>query len=119
MYKIEDSPIVGEHVAQSYGRVSEESVAKRKAWLFARDLKRNYGITPEEYYRIWEAQGKICACCGSSTPQGRGWCVDHDHETRKVRGILCAKCNLGIGQLGDNLEGVLRAYNYLLKRNEV
>ena len=37
------------------------------------------------------------------------WNVDHDHETGRIRGVLCFQCNVGIGRLGDTLEGVMRA----------
>lgn len=51
-----------------------------------------------------------CECCGIET---ESICVDHDHETEKFRGFLCHSCNLSIGRLGDTLEGVMRAANYL------
>jgi len=45
----------------------------------------------------------------------RGKFVDHDKKTGKVRGVLCNKCNTGIGKLGDSLDGVFAAYQYLLR----
>jgi hypothetical protein len=41
------------------------------------------------------------------------FCVDHCHETKKVRGLLCSPCNRAIGQLGDTVQGVQRALTYL------
>ena len=57
-----------------------------------------------------------CDCCGkeSETPLH----LDHDHETGKFRGWLCIKCNQGIGKLGDNIEGVTNALNFLKKHYE-
>ncbi|AGF91552.1 hypothetical protein PRRG_00043 [Prochlorococcus phage P-RSP2] len=58
--------------------------------------------------------GQACACCGK-TDKKLTW--DHDHKTLKERGWICHSCNLGIGKLGDNIEGVLKAYNYLIKNS--
>ena len=57
------------------------------------------------------AMGDNCVICGST----EHLCVDHCHETNEVRGLLCRRCNLGIGHLGDNPIIVLAAYNYLMK----
>lgn len=55
-----------------------------------------------------------CECCGA-TPRGRyrSLMADHDHRTGQFRGWLCGKCNTGIGRLGDNIEGVSNALDYL------
>lgn len=55
-----------------------------------------------------------CECCGCA-PTKRGLHLDHRHDTGEFRGWLCQRCNHGIGSLGDNLPGVLRAVAYLLK----
>ena len=54
-----------------------------------------------------------CECCGkvSDSPL----VLDHDHETGKFRGWICAKCNLGLGRLGDTIESLMRAVEYLKK----
>lgn len=81
-------------------------------------LRRMYGITVAEYERLFQAQGNCCACCKSIDPKSeQGWCIDHEHETKVVRGILCAQCNRGIGFLGDTLEGVQKAVDYLAAHN--
>lgn len=53
-----------------------------------------------------------CELC-SAAPRTRALHLDHDHVTGKFRGWLCAKCNTGIGKLGDNVEGLRRAIAYL------
>lgn len=52
-----------------------------------------------------------CECCGKLIKL----CLDHDHETNKFRGWLCDRCNTGLGKLGDNLDGVIKAFNYLFQ----
>lgn len=58
---------------------------------------------------------EYCECCNKIPLK---WCLDHDHSTNKFRGWICEKCNTGLGKLGDNLEGVTNAMNYLLSRNK-
>lgn len=53
-----------------------------------------------------------CELCGSP-PTNKALSLDHCHETGKFRGWLCDRCNKGLGFLGDNLDGILKAVNYL------
>jgi hypothetical protein len=79
-------------------------------------LKRNYGMTIEQYDAMLAAQGGRCGCCDgtkSSFLGGNKLAVDHDHSTKCVRGLLCNTCNSGIGKLGDTLAGVKNAVRYL------
>jgi len=55
----------------------------------------------------------ICDCCGQPPNAGKALCLDHDHVTLGFRGWLCHSCNLGIGLLGDSLDGVRKAASYL------
>ena len=75
-------------------------------------LKSNYGITPEQWHEMSEAQGHVCAICGK-IDKVRRLSVDHDHVTGKVRGLLCGGCNKSIGHLGDSVEGLMRAVKYI------
>ena len=52
----------------------------------------------------------VCDCCGRDDQKLK---LDHDHETKEFRGWLCDNCNTGIGRLGDDLEGVMKAVAYL------
>ena len=56
----------------------------------------------------------VCNCCGK--PSHKSLVVDHCHETLKFRGWLCETCNHGIGKLGDNIEGVQKALDYLRRK---
>lgn len=80
-------------------------------------LIRKYGITLSERDALLEAQEGTCAICRCSEPAGHGWCVDHDHETGAVRGILCSPCNLILGHAKDNLDVLISAINYLEKNS--
>ncbi len=71
----------------------------------ANQLKAKYGITIEEYQAMFDSQGGVCKLCGQeeTTRISRGdgirsLAVDHDHNTGKVRGLLCYQCNVVLGQ---------------------
>ena len=75
-------------------------------------LKRAYGITLAEYQQMLEIQDGRCKICGKK-PGKRMLDVDHCHKTNKVRGLLCSKCNIGLGQFNDSLGLLLEAALYL------
>jgi hypothetical protein len=75
------------------------------------ELRNRYGITLEEWIHMVETVDGKCEICGGEDHL----CVDHCHETGKIRGVLCRRCNLVIGQLGDTVEHVRRAVKYLEK----
>lgn len=104
---------------RAWAKANRESINKRlrsnPEALKSNHLKK-YGITLVEYNTRLELQGNKCACCGRLEPGGKGsFAVDHDHITGKIRGLICNSCNLGIGHLGDTLEGVASAYEYMRK----
>ena len=72
-------------------------------------LKYKYDVTLDEYNLFLKKQNGICAICKSS----KATCVDHNHITKKVRGLLCIRCNTGIGMLQDNLKFLSNAISYL------
>lgn len=77
------------------------------------NLKRKYNLSLEQFDNLKTSQNNCCAICLQEVELN----VDHCHRTNKIRGLLCMECNTGIGKLGDTLEGVLRAVEYL-KRND-
>lgn len=75
-------------------------------------LKNTYGISLSERNDILAKQDWKCAICGTSL-LGRKINIDHDHNTGKVRGILCNGCNRGLGFFDDNIENLKNAIKYL------
>ncbi len=78
-------------------------------------LKLAYGLTPEDYEVMLQAQNNACAICKTSTPTGKWkvFAVDHCHHTMKVRGLLCNECNRGMGLLRDSAKLLRAAADYL------
>lgn len=82
-------------------------------------LKKVYGITIEQFAEMAETQGYKCAACNTDKPGGTGsWHVDHCHKSDVVRGLLCWRCNVMLGQAGDE-ESVLQGLiDYLRKHKD-
>ena len=98
--------------ARAYGLKNKaaQSALKRN-WR----LKTKYGITREEYDSMLQSQNNSCAICKSNSPGSpAGWHIDHCHTTGKVRGILCACCNVMLGLAKDNEYTLFEAMAYLL-----
>ncbi len=75
-----------------------------------RDLDQMYGLTLEAYEKLWDSQGGRCGICKCILEKPQ---IDHNHKTGKVRGLLCQKCNTGLGLFGDTVEGFTIALDYL------
>lgn len=82
-----------------------------KAMIRNRDLKRFYGITLEDYNRMFDEQSGLCAICRVALDTTAN--VDHDHKTDNVRGLLCRSCNLALGHFQDSKESLKAAIRYL------
>lgn len=81
-------------------------------------LLKNYGISLENYKLILDTQNCLCAICGIHESKfKRPLSVDHNHFTGDIRGLLCAKCNLGIGSLLESEQIMSSAIEYLNKHN--
>ena len=76
-----------------------------------RNLMRRYGITPMQYDRMAKNGCQICGTKSCGT--GKRLAVDHNHETGKVRGILCTSCNNGLGRFNDRADLLQSAIDYL------
>lgn len=90
-----------------YEKLTEQSFRSR--------IKRQFGITVEEYELLLRLRGGGCHICGrkDADSSGRKLCVDHCHKTGKVRGLLCKACNQAIGQFKDDPDRIFSAAEYL------
>lgn len=78
-----------------------------------RKLRRKYGISPEMYAAMFALQEGACAICQRHEQEGRRLAVDHCHLTGIVRGLLCYRCNIGLGHFEDNAESLQAAAKYV------
>lgn len=81
-------------------------------YMWAYNLWRNYQVTVGDYMKMWEQQGYRCCICEYDYDK-EDLCVDHDHETGLVRGLLCSNCNIGLGMFEDNPQILRAAADYL------
>ena len=85
-----------------------------------RDRQRSYGMDDKHYLFLLHSQKHCCAMCGINPKESKEYhykdlCVDHDHSTHKVRGLLCHNCNRGIGFLQHDITILENAIKYLNK----
>ncbi len=101
--------------AQAKYTHSEHGKAKMKLYRFI----HSYGITLEDYNRLFEWQHGVCAICGNAETiimtngKIKPLSVDHSHSDKHTRGLLCQRCNALLGMANDNVDRLLRAANYL------
>lgn len=91
-----------------------------------RVMRSRYGISMDLVRNLYEQQEGCCAICSApgdfptSSEKGRSraglLCIDHDHDTGVVRGLLCHNCNSALGKLGDSVDRLVKAAAYLLDR---
>lgn len=78
-----------------------------------RDLKRLYGIDTKQYEEMLQKQNGGCKICGEKQTEEKYLHVDHYHITKKVRGLLCTRCNTGLGLFKENVSLLEKAKTYL------
>lgn len=87
------------------------SLAKTQRKL---NLKNKYNLSMEDYEHLLSKQNNTCAGCLKSKDQfKRHFAVDHCHKTGKIRGLLCVRCNVVLGQAKDDIETLKRLIEYL------
>jgi hypothetical protein len=113
------------------GAVAQSSKAAKDKWLAGNHhkraainrgwtLRKTYGITAEEYQAMIVAQNNKCAICHvefvgvKEEPKSQRPHVDHNHDTRWVRGLLCSNCNFGIGYLKEDIIRMQSAIEYVI-----
>lgn len=99
---------LGTYCKPCHNRIVRENKEKRGG---ARNyhLRRRYGITIEHFNAMYSEQNGLCAIC----LEAKAAHVDHDHQTKRVRGLLCFNCNGALGQFRDRADLMVRAVAYL------
>ena len=104
---------------------AEKNPDKKRANEMKQNLKKTYGMTPEDYNNFLALQRFCCAICHRHISEfSKAFAVDHDHACcpgkrscgQCIRGLLCTHCNLAIGLLHACLERCLNAAHYLGKK---
>jgi len=91
---------------------------KRTLAAYRSTLKTKYGLSLEDFEAMRTEQQNRCAVCLHELLPGMGTHVDHDHDTGKVRALLCHNCNVGLGLFSDSPE-VLKAAIIYLERHKL
>ena len=91
-----------------FKHLTEEQLQKKNS----RTYLRKYGITMQDKIELFNKQKEKCAICNLQLSINK-CCIDHNHKTGKVRGILCDNCNKGLGHLKDNIDNFTNALIYL------
>lgn len=95
-------------------RRKEDPAARKRDAATKRNIAlRNYGTSVEELERLRAAQGGKCGICHFPLVVARKVHIDHCHQENEVRGLLCSKCNNGLGFFAEDPELLLRAAAYL------
>lgn len=86
------------------------------------NLRSKFGLSVSDYYKILAEQNNVCKICGSPDPKSKHMVfhVDHDHNTGKIRGLLCGNCNLALGNAKDSiviLKSMIQYLEYNLSKN--
>lgn len=98
----------------------KENAKKHSEYSWKSRIKRFYGLKDYEYASLYLEQNGCCAICNVSIEYiSRQTHIDHDHQTLKVRGLLCHHCNTGLGLFKENTEVLINAISYLNKHKEI
>ena len=100
--------LAGNRTKVNERRRAAGSEANRKAHIWKR-----FKLSLDDINLILEKQGGVCAICGTDDWVYPSPAIDHDHETGKVRGLLCMMCNTGLGHFYDSIDRLLAAIKYL------
>ncbi len=101
-------------------RNRKEYYKKRYEEKERKDRLKQYGLSINDYDQLSKQQGGVCSICGlpetkkSFGTRTRRLSVDHNHETGKVRGLLCNQCNVGLGNFNDDIDVMASAISYLV-----
>ena len=105
-------------------KLRAEGRSRRSPTYYRKQNLRKYGLSVEDYIRLLEQQHGVCAICSQPEPQivnekRRNLVVDHNHQTGKVRGLLCTTCNVGLGMMQEDPVRLHSMIRYTEQHNEV
>jgi len=111
---------VAEKVKERAEKWAAKNSVKHKQFCRSWYRKKKYGITREEFEAQFNLQRGLCSICKepmitSGKPRGKRVCQDHNHETGKLRDLLCSSCNLLLGNSYENEKILVNAILYLRK----
>lgn len=116
--------IMAKRAGKKYREPEERKIAHKeynREWYRRKgrdySLRFNYGITLKQYEEMLKQQNEVCAVCSEVNLNGKLLCVDHNHKTGKVRGLLCDSCNHVLGMGKENVDRLAKAILYLKKHN--
>lgn len=108
-----ENPERREKYQQLYRASGRKAISDRRSYL-----KRSFGMTLEQYDAMLSAQGGGCAICGRPPSARISLHVDHDHDTGRIRALLCFPCNNALGLLQESEGVVLKMLGYLQMTEE-
>jgi len=100
-------------IEKSVTEFPKHSMYKDNLDMRCRDCIKEHSQIRRQLHKEAPDKPEVCECCGTVPLK---WCLDHDHSNNQFRGWICERCNTGLGKLGDNVDGVVKALNYLLSR---
>jgi len=104
-----DPKVEKEHASKRSKKHYLKNKERIKAQNYGYKLRRHYGLTIEDVQELKVKQENRCLGCGFTKPL----CVDHDHETGEIRGLLCRQCNACIGLAKENVQVLKNLVSYL------
>jgi len=105
-------------INKAVSEYTKKNPDKHKNWVRISHLKIKYGLTIQDWDNLFQEQQGRCAICGKHQSElKKPLCVDHNHETGQIRGLVCYKCNPAIGALGADygIELLQKAIEYVEK----
>ena len=101
---------------QNYARKVKEDKQGVADYYRCYHLRKNYGISLEEFNTLSALQDHKCSICSRENKVHENLVVDHNHDTGEIRGLLCSSCNTALGHAGDSPERLRKLASYLEER---
>lgn len=116
MYRGRDLPACLKSTPKERARQADRNAAAAKAREVAKELCARddwSGLSRAEFKALYAAQGRLCGICKHPPATSKATHLDHCHSTGRIRGVLCASCNKGLGHFRDDPALIRTAAHYL------